>query len=59
MEPKQTRKLFHSKPKTKWQPMDWEKIFENNATDKDLISNICKYLVELNNKKQTAQSKNR
>ena len=27
------------------QPLDWAKIFENNATDKDLISNICKYLI--------------
>jgi len=45
MGPKQTRKLFHSKPKTKRQPTDWEKISENNATDKDLISNICKYLI--------------
>ena len=34
--------------KMKRQPMDWEKIFENNATNKGLISNICKQLIQLN-----------
>ena len=28
--------------KTKRQPMDWEKIFSNDATDKGLISKIYK-----------------
>ena len=28
--------------KRKRQPMDWEKIFANDATDKSLISKICK-----------------
>ena len=56
--------------KTKRQPIDWEKIFANGVTDRDLISKMYKQLPEFNNKtnspvekwaedpKQTAQSKN-
>ena len=31
--------------KTKRQPSEWEKIFENEATDKGLISKIYKQLI--------------
>ena len=37
--------------KTKRQPTEWEKIFANDATDKGLISKICKQLMPLKNKK--------
>ena len=35
----------------KRQPMDWEKIFANDVTDKALISKISQQLIQLNNKK--------
>ena len=34
--------------KTKRQPTEWEKVFANKATDKVLISKICKHLLKLN-----------
>ena len=37
--------------KRKRQPLEWEKIFANESTDKDLISKIYKQLMQLNIKK--------
>ena len=37
--------------KVKRQPSEWEKIIANEATDKELISKICKQLLQLNSRK--------
>ena len=39
----------------KRQPSEWEKIFANKASDKVLISKICKEIMQLNIKKQPNQ----
>ena len=37
--------------KVKRQPSEWEKIIENEATDKELISKIYKPLLQFNTRK--------
>ena len=37
---------------TTMQPMDWDKIFANDTTDKHIISKIYKQLIQLNNNKK-------
>ena len=45
--------------KTKRQPTEWEKIFANVMTNKELISKTYKQLIQLDIKKNpTTQSKN-
>ena len=41
----------------KREPTQWEKIFANKVTDKELIFKIYKQLMQLNIKEQTAQSR--
>ena len=43
--------------KVKMQPSEWEKIIANKATDKQLISNICKQLLQLNSRKINDRTK--
>ena len=42
--------------KVKRQPSEWEKIIANETTDKGLISNTYKQLIEFNTRKATSQS---
>ena len=43
----------------KRQPMEWDKIVANDATDPVLISKIYKQLIKLNNKKNTVKKMGR
>ena len=62
MGPNQTTSFCTTKKaisKTKIQPMDWEKIFANDATKKDLISKTYKQLINsTTTKNQTPQLEN-
>ena len=52
MGPNQTDKLLCSKETIKKiQPIEWEKIFANDETNKVLISKTYKQLIQLNSKK--------
>ena len=59
--PHQDKKLLTVKKtadKTKRQPMEWEKIFANDISDKALVSKIYKELIKLNTQKQIVQWRN-
>ena len=43
--------------KVKRQPSEWEKIIANETTDKGLMSQIYKQLIQLNPRQQKTQSK--
>ena len=40
-----------NRSKVKRQPLEWEKIIANEATDKELISKTYKQLLQLNSRK--------
>ena len=43
--------------KTKRQSIDWKNIFANDATNKVLISKICKQFIQFNNKTKQNKTK--
>mgnify|MGYP006951425644 CR=1 FL=1 len=51
----QTQKLLHSKKKI--QPSEWENIFADNTSTMQLISNIYKELIQLNNNNNNNNNK--
>ena len=51
-------KMKETISKMKRQPLQWEKIIANKATDKGLISKVYKQLLQLNSRKLMTQSKN-
>ena len=60
MGPNQTCKLCTAKEtsnKMKRQPMEWEKTFTNDVTNKGLISKIYKQLIQPNIKKTNKPTK--
>ena len=44
--------------RTKWQPTDWEKIFANLTSDRELIFNIYKELKKLDSRQRNNPIKN-
>ena len=44
--------------KVKKQSLEWDKVIVNKTTDKDLISKICKQLMQLNTRKINDSIKN-
>ena len=44
--------------KTKKQPTEWEKVFTNDISNKELVSKIYKELIKLNTPKLIIQFKN-
>ena len=53
-----TTKETINKVKKKKQPSEWEKIIENEITDKGLISKICKQLIQLKTNNQKNKQPN-
>ena len=43
----------------KRQPTEWDKIFANDTTDKDLISKIYKKLIQLNDDTKNKNNSNK
>ena len=60
MGPSQTYKLFHIKKKKnrkKRQPIELEKLFINDVTNKGLISKICEQIIQQKQKINNPEAK--